>query len=141
MVEAWGRGMPLILNNAPDTDFREIGTLFIVSFPRPSYVNEYGTDSAKQVNDGKRQMPEVPKRRFLKGGPVPNRKFLKDVSIDPSEKIMALMRSDPSITTLAIGKAMGISDRAVRKRITKMREAGFLLRTGGRKGGHWEVLK
>ena len=37
MVEAWGRGMPLILKYAPDVVFRETGNLFIVSFNRPSY--------------------------------------------------------------------------------------------------------
>ena len=34
MVEAWGRGMPLILKYSPDVDFRKIGNLFIVSFIR-----------------------------------------------------------------------------------------------------------
>ena len=37
MVEAWGRGMPLILRYAPDVVFREIGNLFIVAFRRPSF--------------------------------------------------------------------------------------------------------
>lgn len=36
MVEAWGRGMPLILQNAPDVEFREIARLFVGSFERPS---------------------------------------------------------------------------------------------------------
>jgi DNA-binding Lrp family transcriptional regulator len=61
--------------------------------------------------------------------------------IDTSEKIVALMRRDPTIPPVAIGKALGISDRAVRKRITQLRGAGLLLRTGGRKAGRWEVLK
>ncbi len=149
MVEGWGRGMPLILQNAPDVDFREIGTLFIASFPRPSYANDYGAgaaarsakaESSARQNTGK-PAERVPESRFLKGKAVPNRKFLKDESIDTSEKILALIRSNPAITTFAMGKALGISDRAVRKRITTMREAGLLLRTGGRKAGRWEVLK
>lgn len=37
MVEAWGRGMTLIHENAPDVAFREIGNLFIASFARPSF--------------------------------------------------------------------------------------------------------
>lgn len=35
-MEAWGRGVPLILENAPDTRFTEIGGLFITRFERPS---------------------------------------------------------------------------------------------------------
>ena len=42
MVEAWGRGMPLILKNAPDVKFREIAHIFIVAFDRPSFANEEG---------------------------------------------------------------------------------------------------
>jgi len=147
MVEAWGRGMPLILRNAPDAEFREIGTLFIVSFRRPSYDNEYaassrsGKDEKGVWQNGKPKLKPVPESRFLKDKPVPDKRFLKDKSIDTSEKIMALMRCDPTITTVAIGKVLGISDRAVRKRITQLRESGLLLRTGGRKAGRWEVLK
>ena len=36
LVEAWGRGVPLILANAPDVTFREVAGLFIASFARPS---------------------------------------------------------------------------------------------------------
>jgi predicted HTH transcriptional regulator len=114
--------------------------------PSPSH---YGTaddaGSGKAASEAAQRCEKhtepVPERRFLKGGAVPNKKFLKDDSIDPSDKIIALMRSDPTITTLTLGKALGISDRAVRKRITRMREAGLILRTGGRKAGRWEVLK
>jgi ATP-dependent DNA helicase RecG len=38
MVEAWGRGMPLILANAPTVSFRETAGLFIANFARPSYL-------------------------------------------------------------------------------------------------------
>jgi ATP-dependent DNA helicase RecG len=34
MVEAWGRGIPLILEMEPDVEFKEIAELFITSFKR-----------------------------------------------------------------------------------------------------------
>ncbi len=34
LVEAWGRGVPLILKNAPDVSFKELGSVFIASFKR-----------------------------------------------------------------------------------------------------------
>ena len=37
MVEAWGRGVPLILEKEPGVQFREIAKLFITSFERPSF--------------------------------------------------------------------------------------------------------
>ena len=39
MVESWGRGMPLILKNAPDVKFREIAHIFIAAFDRPSFTD------------------------------------------------------------------------------------------------------
>lgn len=36
MVEAWGRGMPLIRKNAPSATFKEIAGIFIIGFARPS---------------------------------------------------------------------------------------------------------
>jgi ATP-dependent DNA helicase RecG len=42
MVEAWGRGMPLILENEPEANFRVIAKIFIASFARPSFVEEPG---------------------------------------------------------------------------------------------------
>lgn len=37
MVEAWGRGIPLILEKEPDVKFNETAGLFITSFERPSF--------------------------------------------------------------------------------------------------------
>ena len=34
-VEAWGRGIPLILANAPDVRFSQVAGIFITEFPRP----------------------------------------------------------------------------------------------------------
>jgi len=33
-VEKWGRGISLILSKEPDTEFKEVGTQFIVAFKR-----------------------------------------------------------------------------------------------------------
>jgi ATP-dependent DNA helicase RecG len=124
MVEAWGRGMPLILKNAPDVVFREIGSMFIVSFSRPSSI-----EALKIVEvSGSRKK-------------VPKRKFLKESSGKTAERILALMAVNPGVTTEQIGEELGISGRAVRKQIATLRDAKQLLRTGGRKLGRWEVLK
>ncbi|GHV55110.1 hypothetical protein FACS1894206_09160 [Deltaproteobacteria bacterium] len=46
MIEAWGRGMPLILDNEPKTRFREVASLFITDFPRPSFEPDYAAKAA-----------------------------------------------------------------------------------------------
>lgn len=42
MVEAWGRGMPLILQNEPNAKFKIIAKIFIASFDRPSFTKNEG---------------------------------------------------------------------------------------------------
>jgi predicted HTH transcriptional regulator len=37
--------MPVILKNAPDVVFREIGNLFIVAFNRPSFLEQTGEET------------------------------------------------------------------------------------------------
>jgi len=51
MVEAWGRGMPLILKNEPSAKFKEVAKLFIASFDRPSFMDDEGgsIDKTPQV--------------------------------------------------------------------------------------------
>lgn len=56
-------------------------------------------------------------------------------------RILLLLIRDPTITTEAIGKAPGIGSRAVRKQVAQLRDAGQLIRSGGRKMGRWQVPK
>ena len=57
MVEAWGRGMPLILANAPAVEFRETAGLFISSFARPSYRDDMPS-SSKESESRPESRPE-----------------------------------------------------------------------------------
>ncbi|MBI2440626.1 MAG: putative DNA binding domain-containing protein [Lentisphaerae bacterium] len=146
MVEAWGRGMPLIIKNAPDVVFREIGNLFIVSFNRPSYADESGRGDAS--SSGK----EVPVRGFLKessgkkvseegsGKKVRERRFGKD-SGKTGHQILDFLSQQPEMTVPELAGRLGLTTRAIEKQIAKLRDAKLLLRTGGRKIGRWEVQK
>ena len=57
------------------------------------------------------------------------------------DQIMELLRQDASITTEALGKALGITKRAILKQIDKLKEQGRLRRIGPAKGGHWEIVE
>jgi ATP-dependent DNA helicase RecG len=39
-IEAWGRGIPLILDKAPNVRFCQVAGIFITEFPRPSISEE-----------------------------------------------------------------------------------------------------
>ena len=40
LVEAWGRGIPLITENAPNVRFTQVAGIFITEFPRPVVAYE-----------------------------------------------------------------------------------------------------
>ncbi|GAB6904285.1 Divergent AAA domain protein [Desulfosarcina cetonica] len=114
MVEAWGRGMPLILKYAPDVDFREIGNLFIVSFPRPSFFeleSEGGTATQETTQE------------------------------TTQEKIIAALKTEPTLTRKLLAQQMGISEDGVKYHLNKLRAAGRIRHVGPNRGGRWEVAK
>ncbi|MBW1707855.1 MAG: winged helix-turn-helix transcriptional regulator [Deltaproteobacteria bacterium] len=56
-----------------------------------------------------------------------------------SEKIIGLLRLEPSLSAQEIAKRIGISPRAVEKQIARLKKEGRLRRMGPAKGGYWEV--
>jgi ATP-dependent DNA helicase RecG len=57
-----------------------------------------------------------------------------------SEKILELLKADPSLAARTLADALGVSPRAVEKQIAKLRAEGRIRRIGPDKGGHWEVM-
>ena len=55
-------------------------------------------------------------------------------------RILDLIRHDASVTTEAMGAALGITKRAVLKQVEKLKAQGRLRRVGPARGGHWEVI-
>ena len=51
------------------------------------------------------------------------------------------MQEDKNITIPEIAKKIGITERGVKKQISKMKADGKIKRVGPDKGGYWEVLK
>ena len=60
-LEAWGRGVPLILEKEPGVEFREVAKLFITSFDRPSFEAIRGKEA---VTTGEKSVvfKETPKK-------------------------------------------------------------------------------
>ena len=56
------------------------------------------------------------------------------------DRIIELIRHDPSVTTESLGMALGITKRAVLKQIDKLKTQGRLCRVGPARGGYWEIL-
>ncbi len=106
MVEAWGRGMPLILNKEPSVKFREVASIFIASFERPSFAAE--TEETTEKTTDKRVTP-------------------------PEEVILELIAENPNITQKAMAARMGLTEDGIYYHISKLKKKGVLQRVGGKK--------
>jgi predicted HTH transcriptional regulator len=51
------------------------------------------------------------------------------------------MQSDPTITIAGLAQSVGVTDRAIKKQIEKLKAQGRIRRIGPDKGGHWEVVE
>ena len=121
LVEAWGRGVPLILANAPDVTFREVAGLFIASFARPS-ARHAGAESAPSKTTPK-TAPEQQVRRRQKTG----------------ETLLQILRQQPHLSTSELAQMTGLSQDGIKYNINQLKRTGKLVRHGPAKGGYWEV--
>ena len=55
------------------------------------------------------------------------------------EKIINIIRNNPTVTQLELSNMLRISPKAIEKHIKNLREDGIIRRVGPDKGGHWEV--
>ncbi len=60
-------------------------------------------------------------------------------SLDKDQAILNAMHQNSKVTAAEIAIQLGISSRAVEKRIRAMRENGIIRRIGPDKGGFWEI--
>lgn len=61
-------------------------------------------------------------------------------SSEKNEVIIAAIKRNPNVTASEIAMELGISSRAIEKRIRILREKGVIRRIGGDRGGYWEVI-
>lgn len=57
------------------------------------------------------------------------------------EKILGLLRDQPTITRKALAHKLKLSDSGVKYHLDKLRNSEIIKHVGPTKGGHWEVLK
>lgn len=130
MVEAWGRGMTLIHQNAPTVTFRQVAGLFIASFARPSFsLNDEETT-------GTTENTKEPTQKPLGN----NVKTTQKPHASPREKLMALLKAQPAINTKDLAQLSGATLYSVRHHLESLKAEGRIRHVGPSKGGRWEVL-
>ena len=118
-IEKWGRGIKMILEREPATEFEEIGTVqFVATFKRKnnevSPTLKVGEDVGEKVGESSQKS---------------------------SQKIIVLISENMKITIEELATELGISDRAVKKQLAKLKQKDVLRRVGPDKGGHWEIVE
>lgn len=131
LVEAWGRGVPLILENAPSTSFDEIGGLFITRFNRPSALD------ASQDAPAIRQETSLKTTQEL---PQATQETTQELPRTTQEILLQHLRSQPGITTVELARVTGLSPDGVKYHLNQLKRTGKLRRHGPTKGGYWEVV-
>ena len=130
MVEGWGRGMPLILENAPSVEFRQVAGLFIASFARPSFSlhDQETTQGTTGITENAKATPQNPAKPLK----TPQR-HLKDV-------LLTQLSEQPGLSMAALAELNQTSLDSIRHHLLALQSAGRIRHIGPSRGGYWEML-
>lgn len=113
-IEKMGTGIERIYDalkkeNCPPVKI-DYSTLFSLVFSRPSYITPQET-----------QKPRVKPREKSR------------------EKILALLRKNPDITTVQLAEQTGLTPKGIEWQMRQLKKDGLIERIGPARGGHWKV--
>jgi len=131
LIEAWGRGMPKILDNSPNAKFEELAGVFIASFQRAVLVEENSNNS--------KETPKTSPKTGPKTGPKTSLETGVETPELHQQVILQYLTDSPTTTISQLVELTGLSTNGVKYHLRKLREAGKLVRHGANKGGYWEV--
>ena len=66
-----------------------------------------------------------------------------DDMVNPIDKALVILNAiqqNPKVSAVEMASLLGISSRAVEKRLRSMRENDVIRRVGPDKGGYWEII-
>jgi ATP-dependent DNA helicase RecG len=143
MIEGWGRGMPLILDNEPKTRFREVASLFITDFPRPSFEQDYAAKAAANGEAAPEKRPEKTANDTSTTGTTTTSTTSTTTTTQLSEieeTILSLIRQDQTITLTLLADKLNLTKGGIRYHTDNLKNKG-ILRRKGTYNGHWEIIE
>ena len=99
----------------------EIGTLFIVSFNRPSFFEKTGEET-------------------IQSEPPTIHKTIHKELFATEKAVIEIIKENPNITRKELATRLNLSEAGVRYNTDKLQTKGILRRVGGKKEGWWEVI-
>ena len=64
----------------------------------------------------------------------------KNVPLKRLDEIIKLMKKDKDITVLEMANRLKVTDKTIKRDISKLKDEKRLIRVGSLKAGHWEIL-
>ncbi len=154
LIEAWGTGLQRIRISAieyglPEPEFIEMPETFRVNLFRKPLLLENRKAGGENVGDD-RKKNDKSSAKFGEKGTEKGIKIVeatekgteKGVEIfegTETQKVLEIIKQNPSATIMNMSGIMGISVKRVRNILDKMRESGQIYREGAQKNGKWLI--
>lgn len=147
-IESWGRGIQKIQRECREHDIEppvydfEMAGLLLSFRANPAHLQaalEQGETAQETAQENQRTTQET-------APTTPNttqesNRTGQETAQESKERILALLRSHPSITRRELASMLGLSDSGIKYHLEKMKAAGVIRHVGATKSGYWEVMK
>ncbi len=164
MIEAWGRGIRRIVdicheagNPTPTWRLDGGGDGLWVRFPfSEAYqtadaaargnatTTQEGRDTTQQPGETTQEIGETTQeigKTTQEIGKATRESGVEADSRSTRDRIVALLRIDPTLTRAALATHVGLTSEGVKYHLDKLREAGRIRHVGPTKKGRWEILE
>ena len=126
----------------PEPEF-EAGAGFMTRIWRPTGHGKQpgsGQETNQEARDGGRATIQETGGTTQQLGKTTQETGGEADSIPTRERIVALLRSDPTLTRAALASRVGVTPEGVKYHLDKLRKAGRIRHVGPTKKGRWEIL-
>lgn len=144
-IEAWGRGVPLILEKAPDAEFKEFGSLFIARFKREE-LEAIPEDGLGISEKHQRNTKETPSKRQVNTRETPSKhqdasgQQIGNIKQNLRETLLEILQAQPEHSVRSLAEMLGTTTDSVRHHLRRLQEQGRLRHVGPTKNGYWEIV-
>ncbi|HKV11056.1 MAG TPA: ATP-binding protein [Thermoanaerobaculia bacterium] len=146
-IESWGRGVEKIQRECrehgiepPVYDFGMAG-LMLTFRANPEHLQAAAPEllTAQETQETAQEIQETAQETAQETQETAQ-EIQETTQETAQEKLLALMRDQPSITRRELADRLGLSDSGIKYHLAKMRAAGLIRHVGPTKAGSWEVL-
>lgn len=95
-------------------------------------VNKSQPNGSEKTDNGSEKGSELSSEKSRAGSDMPH---------DVVQSILDAIRQNSKVSAAEIAMKLGMSSRAVEKRIKSMRENGIIRRGGPDRGGYWGIIE